>query len=195
MILPRLFWYVDRAKLKNAAFATRAMIQQARLAGLKGTGSARVVFDYPNGRIYSFVDLNGNGTYENAADRLLGDYRLNEIGKKTVITFMSNNDTGPKTTGAILGFDDPPYGGTCGGNGCIVFDQTGATQAGSVSFTDGYGNFIRVRILNGPTGRMEIQKYHRGKNDYIPESVHTEAGSRSVGWEWYEERDSRVPLL
>lgn len=196
MILPRLFWFVDRAKLRGAALATKTMIQQARLAALKGTGGGRVVFDYPNGRIYAFVDSNGNGTYDAGTDRQLGDYRLREVGKKTVIAFMSHNDTGPNTAGAIESFDDPPFGGTCGGNGCIVFDQNGTGQTGAVRFTDGYGNFLEVRILSTATGRTEVRKYSRAKNLYVPEGNRSGGanGSRSL-WDWYEDRDTRVPLL
>jgi len=194
MILPRLFWFADRAKLRGAASATKTMIQQARLAAMKGTGQGRVVFDYTKGEIYAFVDTNGNGTYEAGTDRQLGDLVLNEKGKKTVVQFMSHDDAGPKMTGAIQGFDDPPYGGTCGGDGCIVFDQSGSTQTGAVRLTDGYWNFIEVRITSAATGRIELRKYHRLRDVYIPDALHSEAGSRSAGWDWYEERDPRVDM-
>jgi type II secretory pathway pseudopilin PulG len=195
MILPRLFWFVDRAKLRGAANATKMMIQQARLAAMKGTGQGRVVFDYAKGEVYAFVDTNANGTYEAGTDRQLGDYVLNEVGKKTVVQFMSHDDTAPKLTGAIQGFDDPPYGGTCGGNGCIVFDQSGTTQAGAVRFTDGYWNFIEVRITSAATGKTELRKYDRTRNAYIPDALHSGASNNyRAFWEWYEDRDPRVAM-
>lgn len=194
MLLPRLFWFVDRAKLRGAGQATKSMIQTARLAAMKGQGDARVVFDYGKGEVYAFVDTNANGTYEAGVDRLIGEYFINEPGKKVTVQFMSHDDGGPNTTGAIQSFDDPPYGGTCGGNGCIVFNSSGTTQTGAVRFTDGYWNFIEVRILSAATARTEIRKLNRTSGLYLPDALHLEGGTRAAGWTWYEDRDARVPI-
>jgi prepilin-type N-terminal cleavage/methylation domain-containing protein len=192
MLLPRLFWFVDRARLRSAALATKSMIQTARLAAMKGGGNAEVVFDYAKGRVYAFVDTNANGVWDAGVDRQLGDYYIREPGKKVSVQFMSHNDGGPNTTGALDKFDDF---GTCGGSGCVIFNAGGAAQtAGAVRFTDGYWNFLEVRITSLATGKVVIQKYNRAKNDYFPEVLHLEGGTRAASWDWYEDRDPRVPL-
>jgi len=196
MLLPKLFWFVDRARLRGAAVATKAMIQTARLAAMKGQGGTRVVFNFTKGEVFAYVDTDGDQVFNRNNDRLLGDYFILDKSKKVNVQFMSAGDAGPKAAGAVETWDDPDPDPTrtCESNACIVFDGSGSTRAGAVSFTDGYWNFIEVRILSPATGRTELRKFHRTKGIYIPDTLHTEAGSRTVSWEWYEDHDPRVPF-
>ncbi len=190
MLLPRLFWFVDRAKLRSAAVATKTMVQTARLASLRGGGEGRVVFDYPKRLIYAFVDGNANGLWDTSSERLIGQYSLSDASSKATVRFMRDTDAGPDTAGAVDMFDDAP---TCGGNACVVFNSSGASpQAGSIFFTDGYWNFIEVRI--SLVGKVDVFKLNRASGQYVPERLRAEAGGRAASWTWYEERDNRVPL-
>jgi hypothetical protein len=104
---------------------------------------------------------------------------------------MSHGDA-PRTSPAPSTSSTGPYGGTCGGNGCIVFNSTAPPSPAPSSSPTATGT--SSRCASAATGRTEIRKYDRVKGAYLPEVLHTEAGGQTLAWNWYEERDVRVPL-
>lgn len=174
--VPWMFGTLNRAKLVGAARETANMMQLARMEAIKYSVPTQVVYDSTEGAFTAFADLDRDGAFDPAADRLVvAQYRLPKG-----IELWGPTDSDPGQTNAIADWDD---NSVCPDalSGPIYRADGSANCGGAFRFRDRNGNFLETRILFPATSKLSIRKWFGGGD---PDDNWFENGEADHKWEW-----------
>ena len=178
--IPALSNLISRSRLEGAARELAVLSQRARLEAIKRRVQTVVEVDPATGAVFAYADVDGvhdtdppDLVYNPVAGALSydTDYRIGQLEPRTGVEVAAPTGGGP----AIDGLTD------AGGERVAVFQPTGAADAaGGFRLGDAAGlNFLEVRIEPAGTGRVELRKWDRDKDEWY---AHREGGRP---WTWY----------
>ncbi len=178
--IPALANLISRSRLQSAAQELAVLTQRARLEAIKRRVQTVVQVDPATGAVLAFADVDGVSASDppdlvfNPVAGALSfdtDYRIGQLEPRNGVEVGAPTGGGP----AIDGLTD------AGGVRVAVFRPTGAAEAaGGFRLGDAAGlNFLEVRLEPAGTGRIELRKWDRDKNEWY---AHREGGRP---WTWY----------
>jgi prepilin-type N-terminal cleavage/methylation domain-containing protein len=179
--IPALSNLISRSRLQSAAQELAVLTQRARLEAIKRRVQTVVEVDPATGAVFAYADVDGADESDppdlvfNPVSGALSfdtDYRIGQTEPRNGVEVAAPTGGGP----AIDGLTPDP-----GGTRVAVFRPTGAAEAaGGFRLGDAAGlNFLEVRIEPAGTGRVELRKWDRDKNEWY---AHREGGRP---WTWY----------
>ncbi|MEO8276932.1 MAG: prepilin-type N-terminal cleavage/methylation domain-containing protein [Thermoanaerobaculia bacterium] len=166
--VPSFLGMLNRFKLTGTTREVAALMQAARLESIKMSRTAQVNYDATSNTFFSFVDLDGDGTFSDG-DKLLAGRVI--IPRK--VDFWGPGDGGPLGANAIEGWDDAPVHG-----GPIYSSDGSVDRAGAFRFRDASGNFLEVRVEVPATGRIVLRKWFEADSAFF---LNGESGHK---WTW-----------
>lgn len=175
--IPALDNFIQRSKLEGTARQTVTLMQVARFDSIKHSRPARVVVDYATDEVYAFTDMDlaGGPVFDPNVDRELGRF-----GLPNGIFFQAAEDAAPEEANALDAFDeDNDCGGACPAGGWGEFRSDGsAAELGAIRLGDKRDNYLEVRVVTAPTGRIELRKW-----DPITRAYYANDDEGKV-WKW-----------
>lgn len=171
---PSFLGTLNRLRLTSTAREAAIFMQVARMEASKRSVTTQVIYQNaatsPLGKpsLLAFADLNGDGLFVAADDRILaGPYIL-----QTGIQLWGPLETSAEGASAIDGWTDGP-----------IFSPNGSAQSvGAFRFRDRNGNFVETRVEYAGTGKVTMQKWF-GPDDN-PATAWFENGESGNEWIW-----------
>ena len=146
---PTLVRYIHKSKLVSVARQTTSLMSLSRFEAVKRNRPVRVEADFVGNRMIAFADLNSNGTFEEASDKLVNRFPLPQD-----VRFWGPADSAPNGADAISNFSKDAT------KGWAVYQPDGSiARTGGIRFGDNVGNFLEVRVQDLAGARTRLLKW------------------------------------
>lgn len=146
---PTMIRYIHKSKLISIARQTTSLMNLSRFEAVKRNRPVRVEADFAASRMIAFADLNGNGTFEEATDRLVNQFALPQD-----VRFWGPADSAPNGVDAISNFS------ANASKGWAVYRPDGSIErTGAIRFGDNVGNYLEVRVQDIAGARTRLLKW------------------------------------
>lgn len=146
---PTLIRYIHKSRLVSIARQTTSLMSLSRFEAVKRNRPVRVEADFVGNRVIAFADLNSNGTFEEASDKLVNRFPLPQD-----VRFWGPADPAPNGADAISNFSKDAT------KGWAVYQPDGSiARTGGIRFGDNVGNFLEVRVQDLAGARTRLLKW------------------------------------
>ncbi len=146
---PTLIRYLHKSKLVSIARQTTSLMSLSRFEAVKRNRSVRVEADFSNDTVTAFADLNGNGTFEEATDKLVNRFKLPQD-----VAFWGPADVTPEGADAVVNFSETAT------KAWAIYQPDGSIErTGAIRFGDVAGNFLEVRVQDIAGARTRLLKW------------------------------------
>ncbi|HEV7672470.1 MAG TPA: GspH/FimT family pseudopilin [Thermoanaerobaculia bacterium] len=146
---PTLIRYIHKSKLVSTARQATSMMSLSRFEAVKRNRPVRVEADFLSDRMIAFADLNANGTFEEATDKLVTRFAL-----PVDVDFWGPADSAPEGADAVSNFSKDAT------KAWVVYQPDGSIErTGAFRFGDRVGNFLEVRVQEIAGARTRLLKW------------------------------------
>ncbi len=146
---PTLIRFIHKSRLVSIARQTTSLMSLSRFEAVKRNRVVRVEADFAANQMIAFADLNANGTFEEATDKLVNRFPLPQDVK-----FWGPLDSAPNGADAIDNFSEDSS------KGWAVYQPDGSIErTGAIRFGDNVGNFLEVRVQDIAGARTRVLKW------------------------------------
>lgn len=160
---PTLIKYIHKSKLVSVARQTTSLMSLSRFEAVKFNRPVRVEADFDANRMIAFADLNVNGVFDAATDRLVNQFALPQDVK-----FWGPADSAAAGPDAISNFS------ATSSKGWAVYQADGSIErTGAIRFGDNVGNFLEVRVQDIAGARTRLLKWDTAVSPpaWVPEGT------------------------
>jgi type II secretory pathway pseudopilin PulG len=146
---PTLIRYIHKSKLVSTARQATSLMSLSRFEAVKRNRPVRVEANFTSDSMIAFADMNTNGTYEEATDKLVNRFAL-----PVDIEFWGPGDGAPEGANAISNFSKDAT------KAWAVYQPDGSIdKTGGIRFGDKVGNFLEVRVQDIAGARTRLLKW------------------------------------
>jgi type II secretory pathway pseudopilin PulG len=146
---PTLIRYIHKSRLVSIARQTTSLMSLSRFEAVKRNRPVRVEADWVGNKMIAFADLNANGTFEEASDKLVNRFPLPRD-----VRFWGPADSAPNGADAISNFSKDAT------KAWAVYQPDGSIdRTGGIRFGDNVGNFLEVRVQDIAGARTRLLKW------------------------------------